>query len=107
MDTIGFCTLQQTPAFARWLMGLKDVRAKAAIVLRLRSVAMGNWGDARSVGPRVFELRWHMGPGYRVYFCRQGQQVIVLLAGGDKSTQKRDIARALAMAKEYEREKDH
>ncbi|MFM7026755.1 MAG: type II toxin-antitoxin system RelE/ParE family toxin [Limnohabitans sp.] len=101
MDTIKSFELEQTPVFVRWLKDLKDVQAKAAIVLRLKQVQAGHLGDAKSVGAGVSELRWHLGPGYRVYFCRRGQQIIVLLAGGDKSTQVRDIARAKQLAKEY------
>lgn len=101
MDTIKSFQLEQTLVFVRWLKGLKDVQAKAAIVLRLKQVQAGHLGDAKSVGAGVSELRWHLGPGYRVYFCRRGQQIIVLLAGGDKSTQTRDIARAKQLAKEH------
>lgn len=101
MDTIKSFQLEQTPVFVRWLKGLKDLQAKAAIVLRLRQVQAGHLGDAKSVGAGVSELRWHLGPGYRVYFCRRGQQILVLLAGGDKSTQVRDIARAKQLAKEH------
>lgn len=102
MDTIRLYRLHQTPAFVRWLKGLKDLRAKAAIVLRLRQVATGHFGDVKSVGEGVSELRWQLGPGYQVYFCRRGDRIILLLAGGDKSTQARDIVRAQALAKEYE-----
>lgn len=101
MDTIESFQLEQTPVFVRWLKGLKDVQAKAAIVLRLKQVQAGHMGDVKSVGAGVSELRWHIGPGYRVYFCRRGQQIIVLLAGGDKSTQVRDMARAKQLAKEH------
>lgn len=66
MDTIKSFQLEQTPVFVRWLKGLKDVQAKAAIVLRLRQVQAGHLGDAKSVGAGVSELRWHLGPGYRV-----------------------------------------
>ena len=100
MDTIKPFQLEQTPVFVRWLKGLKDVQAKAAIVLRLKQVQAGQLGDVKSVGAGVSELRWHLGPGYRVYFCKRGDQIILLLAGGDKSTQQRDIARAQQLAKE-------
>lgn len=102
MDTIIPCQLQETLAFGSWLKGLKDLKARAAIVLRLRHVASGHLGNVKSVGGGVSELRWHIGPGYRVYFCRRGEQIILLLAGGDKSTQARDIARAKQLAKEHE-----
>jgi putative addiction module killer protein len=100
MDTMKRYHLEQTSAFSRWLKSLKDLQAKAAIVLRLKQVQAGYLGDVKSVGGGVSELRWHMGPGYRVYFCRRGDQIILLLAGGDKSTQQRDIVRAQQLAKE-------
>ena len=101
MDTIKPFQLEQTSVFVRWLKSLKDLQARAAIVLRLKQVQAGHLGDAKGVGAGVSELRWHLGPGYRVYFCRRGQHIIVLLAGGDKSTQVRDIARAKQLAKEH------
>jgi putative addiction module killer protein len=101
MDTIKQYHLEQTSAFRRWLKSLNDLQAKAAIVLRLKQVQTGHLGDAKPVGGGVSELRWHMGPGYRVYFCKRGDQIILLLAGGDKSTQQRDIVRAQQLAKEH------
>lgn len=106
MDTIRPYHLQETQTFSRWLKRLKDLQARAAIVLRLRHLASGHLGDVKSVEHGVFELRWHLGPGYRVYYCQQGDRIIVLLAGGDKSTQARDIARAQALAKEHEHGKN-
>ena len=100
MDTIKRYHLEQTSAFGRWLKSLKDLQAKAAIVLRLKQVQAGHFGDAKHVGSGVHEMRWHIGPGYRVYFCKRGDQIILLLAGGDKSTQQRDIVRAQQLAKE-------
>lgn len=79
---------------------LADTKAKAKILARLRSATFGNFGDCEAVGEGVSEMRVHAGPGYRVYFTRKGATVYLLLAGGDKSTQKRDIARAKAMARE-------
>lgn len=102
MDTIKPWRLEQTRVFSRWLKDLDNLQARAAIVLRLRHVALGNLRDVKSVGGGVSELRWHLGPGYRVYFCRRGEQIILLLAGGDKSTQVRDIARAKKLAKEHD-----
>ena len=101
MDTINPFRLAETAVFSCWLGGLKDHRAKAAIVFRLRQVAAGHWGDVKSVGGGVSELRWHIGPGYRVYFTRRGQQIVLLLAGGDKSSQTQDIAKAQKLAKEH------
>ncbi len=101
MDTIKPFRLAETIVFSRWLGGLKDPRAKAAIVFRLRQVAAGHWGDVKSVGGGVSELRWHIGPGYRVYFTRRGNRIVLLLAGGDKSSQAKDIAKAKELAKEH------
>jgi putative addiction module killer protein len=100
MDTITRYHLEQTSVLSRWLKSLKDLQAKADIVLPLKQVQAGHLGDVKSVGGGVSELRWHMGPGYRVYFCKHGDQIILLLAGDDKSTQLRDIARAQQLAKE-------
>jgi len=101
MDTIKPYRIVETTAFSRWLSALKDHRAKAAILFRLRLLTAGHWGDVKSIGGGVSELRWHIGPGYRVYFTRRGQQIVLLLAGGDKSSQTQDIAKAKALAKEY------
>lgn len=107
MDTMKIFQLEQTILFSRWLTGLKDYRAKAAIVLRLKQVSVGQWGDVKSLGGGVSELRWHIGPGYRVYFTRQGDHIVLLLAGGDKSSQARDIAKAKALAKEHSHDPNH
>lgn len=92
--------VRQTEAFATWLADLRDVRGKAIIARRLARLAQGNLGDSKSVGGKVSELRIDHGPGYRAYFTRKGQEVVILLCGGDKSTQDRDIEMAKAMAKE-------
>lgn len=89
---------QKSDEFDTWLVGLKDQIGKAQIALRLDRAAKGNFGDCESVGEGVSEMRIHHGPGYRVYFTRRGAVVYLLLLGGDKSTQKRDIKRALDMA---------
>ena len=86
--------------FERWLAGLKDNKGRARIIARLDSAALGNFGDSRLVGEGVSEMRIHTGPGYRVYYVRRGATVYVLLAGGDKSTQRQDIARALRLARD-------
>jgi putative addiction module killer protein len=94
--------IQQTDVFAKWLSGLRDVRAKARILARLDSARLGNLGDVVSVGGGVSEIRVDVGAGYRVYFTRRGRVVVILLCGGDKSTQTKDIARAKLIVKAIE-----
>lgn len=94
--------LKRTDVFDDWLLDLRDVRAKARILARLESARLGNLGDVRSVGDGVGEMRVNVGAGYRVYFTRRQRVVIVLLCGGDKSSQARDIARAKQMVDEIE-----
>ena len=91
--------VRQTKVFRTWHSELRDERAKARIAARLLRLALGNFGDVRPVGDGVSELRIDYGPGYRVYFIRRGDTVIVLLAGGDKRTQARDINTALRLAR--------
>ena len=91
----------QTETFRRWLGRLRDDRTVVAITRRLERVAQGNVGDARSIGEGVSELRIFSGPGYRLYFIRRGIEVIILLCGGVKDSQQRDINRAIQMAKEW------
>ena len=92
--------IQQTETYARWFAGLRDRVARARIDIRIRRLSIGNPGDAKPVGEGVSELRINYGPGYRVYFVQRGEVVIVLLAGGDKSTQDKDIRNAKALAKD-------
>ncbi len=92
----------QTEIFSRWLQRLRDSRAVAAITLRMNRAAQGNLGDVRSVGDGVSEIRIRYGPGYRLYFVRRGSDIVVLLCGGDKGTQGRDMARAKRIAKELD-----
>ena len=92
--------IRQSPEFKAWLAKLKDKLARAIILRRLDRIAMGNFGDAKPVGDGISEFRIDHGPGYRVYFVRRGETLIVLLCGGDKGSQARDIARAKALAKE-------
>ena len=91
--------VRRTEVYAKWLDGLRDVRARARVLVRVERLASGNPGDVRSVGEGVSELRIDYGPGYRVYFKRQGRTVVVLLAGGDKRTQSDDIDTALRLAR--------
>ena len=93
-------TFIRSSGFDVWLTGLADARAKARILARLRGAMLGNFGDCEPVGEGVSEMRIHVGPGYRVYFVRTGSTVYVLLTGGDKSTQREDIARARRMARD-------
>ncbi len=87
--------------FSEWRKGLRDRQARARILTRLNRVRLGNFGDCKPLGDGVFELRMTFGPGYRVYFGREGEQVVLLLCGGDKSTQSKDIERAKAAWIDY------
>ena len=90
--------VRQTREFVAWRASLRDVVARRRIGARIDRLAFGNFGDAKSVGEKVFELRLDFGPGYRVYFARHGDRIVILLCGGDKGSQARDIARAQALA---------
>jgi putative addiction module killer protein len=92
--------VRQSAVFRDWVAGLKDLRARTRIAVRIDRLAEGNPGDVKSVGDGVSELRIDYGPGYRLYFTRRGSLLIVLLCGGDKSSQDRDIREAKALAKE-------
>lgn len=92
--------VRQSETFTRWLDGLRDRNARIRIATRIRRMEMGNTGDVKAVGEGVSEMRITYGPGYRVYFVQDGKTVVVLLCGGDKSSQSRDIAHAKQMAKE-------
>ena len=91
--------IRKTETFARWLDGLRDVRARARVQVRIERLAAGNAGDVEPVGEGVSELRIDYGPGYRVYFKRHGREMVILLAGGDKRTQSADIQTALRLAR--------
>lgn len=93
-------TIRQTDDFSRWLAGLRDVRAQARINARIRRLSLGNPGQVRALRAGVSELKIDYGPGYRVYYTQRGQELVILLCGGDKRTQEQDIARAMAMAGE-------
>ncbi|MER2250201.1 type II toxin-antitoxin system RelE/ParE family toxin [Methylorubrum podarium] len=88
----------RTRVFADWLRGLRDDRAKARIAVRLDRLALGHEGNSKPVGEGVSELRIDYGPGYRIYFTYRDRTLVILLCGGDKSSQKRDIARAKSLA---------
>ena len=91
--------IRETDVYARWFTQLKDREVRSRILVRIRRLSLGNPGDAKSVGGGVSELRIDYGPGYRVYFVRRSDTVVVLLGGGDKSTQAADIRAALSLAR--------
>jgi putative addiction module killer protein len=94
--------VRETEEFSEWLGALKDIRAKSKVLVRIERLAGGNPGDVAPVGQGVSDLRINYGPGYRVYYVQRGARYILLLAGGDKSTQDADIATAKRMAAEYQ-----
>ena len=97
--TISVNEIRKTEAYARWLDGLRDIRARALVLARVERLAAGNPGDVRPIREGVSELRIDYGPGYRVYFTTRGRTVIILLAGGDKRIQAADIKMALGLAR--------
>lgn len=96
----------QFDEFKEWLGGLRDSRAKAKVTLRVRQMEAGNLGDVEPIGEGVSEARIHYGPGYRLYFIEEGPVIIILLCGGNKNSQKRDIKQAKALAKEWKDSKN-
>ncbi|MFN4328318.1 MAG: type II toxin-antitoxin system RelE/ParE family toxin [Limnobacter sp.] len=94
-------TIHTTPEFDAWFDALKDKAGKARILARIERAEQGNFGDAEPVGNGVSEMRIHFGPGYRVYFVQRGLEIVILLAGGDKSTQSKDIKAALKIAEKH------
>lgn len=92
--------IRKTATFAKWIDELRDIRARARVQARIERLVIGHTGDAKPVGEGVSELRIDYGPGYRVYFKKQGRSVVILLAGGDKRTQSRDIKTALRLARD-------
>ena len=91
--------VRQTASYSEWFTGLRDRRAKTRIDIRIRRLSLGNPGDVKPIGEGVSEMRIDYGPGYRVYFAQHGSEFIVLLAGGDKASQDRDIREAKALAR--------
>ena len=90
--------IRKTEVFAQWLDDLRDIQARARVQVRIERLTTGNPGDVEPLGEGVSELRINYGPGYRVYFTHQGQDIVILLAGGDKSSQSKDIQTALMLA---------
>lgn len=91
--------IRQTAVYARWFSNLRDRQARARVDVRIRRLSLGNTGHVRPVGEGVSELRIDYGPGYRVYFVKRGEALVILLAGGDKGSQERDIRTALELAR--------
>ena len=97
--------IRRTTTFSKWLDGLHDIRARAKVLVRVERLRAGNAGDTKPVGEGVSEMRINYGPGYRVYYKRHGRNWIILLAGGDKDSQTRDINTALRLARNLEARK--
>jgi putative addiction module killer protein len=96
--TLHMPTVTRTDEFSNWLQSLQDIRARAKILARIDRLELGNPGDIASVGEGISELRIHYGPGYRIYIYQQGEEIVILLCGGDKSSQRADIALAKELA---------
>ena len=96
--------IKSTKMFAKWLSKLKDMKGRIAVARRIERMEQGNFGDVKSVGSRISELRITTGPGYRVYFTKKEETIIILLIGGDKSTQSKDIEKAETLLEEYDDE---
>lgn len=99
-----FVTGSGKAPFQDWLKSLKDVKARAKVRQRIDRLILGNFGDCESVGDGIYEIRIHFGPGYRVYFGRDGKSIILLLCGGTKRSQQKDIDKAKRYWKEYQQE---
>jgi putative addiction module killer protein len=95
-------TIRQTPEFKDWLTNVKDGLTRRRLATRLRKAELGNLGDVKSVGEGVFEMREFFGPGWRMYYIQRGELLIVMLGGGDKSSQSADIAKAIELATNIE-----
>ena len=96
--------IKETKVFSKWLLKLKDIKAKVAILRRINRIRQGNFGDTKGVGDNISELRIAVGAGYRVYYTKRENKIVILLVGGNKSTQSKDIIRAKELLKEIENE---
>lgn len=96
--------IKSTKVFSKWLTKLKDLKGRIAVARRIERLEYGNFGDVKSIGSSISELRITTGPGYRVYFTKKEEKIIILLVGGDKSTQSKDIEKAERLLEEYENE---
>lgn len=94
--------IRQTAVFSEWMVRLRDTDGRAVIARRIERMASGNFGDHKSVGEGVSELRVSVGPGYRVYYVQRGRRIVILLCAGDKSSQRRDISKAKLLAQQLE-----
>lgn len=94
--------IRQTAVFSEWMVRLRDTDGRAVIARRIERMASGNFGDHKSVGEGVSELRVSVGPGYRVYYLQRGRRIVILLCAGDKSSQRRDISKAKLLAQQLE-----
>jgi putative addiction module killer protein len=95
-------TIKRTDEFSSWLRDLRDIRVRAKVLARIDRLSLGNPGDVSPVGDGISEMRIHYGPGYRVYYVQRGEEIVVLLCGGDKSSQASDIRAAKKLASELE-----
>lgn len=95
--------IRKTDVYSEWIDNLRDLQGRARILIRVERLSAGNPGDVKPIGIGVSELRIHFGPGYRVYFTQRGPDIVILLAGGDKSSQATDIQTALQLAKNLEK----
>jgi len=99
--------IRQTETFLKWRTGLKDITVRRALAQRLERLRFGHVGDVKPVGAGISELHIHCGPGYRVYFQRQGQRLVLLLCGGDKGSQQRDIKKAIQLSETMQWSQHH
>ena len=96
--------IKSTKIFSQWILKLKDMKGRIAVARRIERMEHGNFGDVKSVGISISELRIQTGPGYRIYFTKREERIIILLVGGDKSTQSKDIEKAKKLLKEIDNE---